>query len=183
MSVVSATVVAVSCGHRHSFSKQPRAAITLVAGVGVDGDAHSGATVQHRSRVRRDPTQPNLRQVHLFPAELHDELRLSGFDLVPGDVGENVTTRGVDLLGLGRGSLLHLGGDAVVEVMGLRNPCRQLDRFQPGLMRATLGRDDAGSVLRRAGVMGVVVHGGVVTAGDPVGVALPPGPFQSLGPV
>ncbi|MEJ7690880.1 MAG: MOSC domain-containing protein [Nocardioidaceae bacterium] len=183
MSVASPTVVAVSSSPRHSFSKQARPAITLVAGVGVDGDSHSGATVQHRSRVRRDPTQPNLRQVHLLAAELHEELRLSGFDLVPGDIGENVTTRGVDLLGLGRGSLLHLGCDAVVAVMGLRNPCRQLDRFRPGLMLATLGRDDAGSVLRRAGVMGVVVHGGVIAVGDPVRVELPPGPYQRLGPV
>ncbi len=183
MSAVAPTVVAVSAGPAHRFSKQTRTAITLVAGIGVDGDAHAGATVQHRSRVRRDPTQPNLRQVHLFSAELHDELRSAGFDLGPGDIGENVTTSGVDLLALGRGSLLHLGRDAVVELTGLRNPCRQLDSFRPGLMRATLGRDDAGAVLRRAGVMGVVVEGGVVTAGDPVRVALPPGPFQSLGPV
>lgn len=183
MTVAPPTVVAVSSSPRHSFSKPTRPAITLVAGVGVDGDAHSGVTVQHRSRVRRDPTQPNLRQVHLFSAELHDELRSSGFDLVPGDIGENVTTRGVDLLGLSRGSLLHLGCDAVVAVMGLRNPCRQLDRFRPGLMQATLGRDDAGSVLRLAGVMGVVVQGGVVAAGDPVRVELPPQPHRPLGPV
>ncbi|MBA2698379.1 MAG: MOSC domain-containing protein [Nocardioidaceae bacterium] len=183
MSAVPATVVAVSASLRHGFSKQTQSAITLVAGVGVEGDSHAGVTVQHRSRVRRDPTQPNLRQVHLVHAELHDELALRGYDLAPGDIGENVTTRGIDLLSLARGSLIHLGADAVVAVMGLRNPCTQLDRFRPGLMQATLHRDGAGALVRKAGVMAVVVHGGVVVSGDRIRLERAPRPQQRLGPV
>jgi MOSC domain-containing protein YiiM len=176
-------VVAVSLSSRHTFSKTGQDAITLVEGLGVEGDRHAGVTVQHRSRVRRDPTQPNLRQVHLIHAELHDELRVAGFDVEPGDIGENVTTLGVDLLALPTGTLLHLGDHATVHVTGLRNPCVQLDRFQPGLMQATLGRDGDGSLVRKAGVMGVVVVGGVVRRGDHIRVELPASPHTPLDKV
>ena len=175
--------MSVSSSPRHGFTKQPQPVISLVAGLGVAGDAHAGATVQHRSRVRRDPNQPNLRQVHLVHAELLDELRSLGFDVWPGDIGENVTTRHLDLLALPRGARLRLGEQAVVEVTGLRNPCLQLDRFRAGLMRATLGRDDTGRPVRKAGIMAVVVQGGEVSPDDPVRVRLPAPPYAALEPV
>jgi len=139
-----------------------------------------GETVKHRSRVARDPSQPNLRQVHLIHAELHDELRAMGLVVSAGQMGENVTTRGIELLGLPVGTRLRLGDAAVVEVTGLRNPCAQLDGIQPGLMAATLGRDEDGRLLRKAGVMGVVVAGGELRPGDPIRVALPPEPHRAL---
>lgn len=176
-------VTAVSRGARHSFSKPNQLGIRLVAGLGVEGDAHSGRTVKHRSRVARDPSQPNLRQVHLLHAELFEELQGVGFTLSPGDIGENVTTRGVDLLGLPAGTRLRLGATAVVEVTGLRNPCIQLDRFQPGLMAATLDRDEHGNLIRKAGIMGVVIAGGEILPGDVVQVDLPPQPHKPLAPV
>ena len=176
-------VTAVSLSPAHTFGKENREGIRLLAGLGVEGDAHLGETVKHRSRVARDPTQPNLRQVHLIHAELHDELRAAGFTVAAGEMGENVTTRGVDLLGLPTGARLRLGETAVVEVTGLRNPCAQLDRFQPGLMAAVLGRDEDGGLVRKAGVMAVVLAGGEVRPGDPVRVELPPGPHRRLEPV
>jgi MOSC domain-containing protein YiiM len=176
-------VIAVCLSPTHSFAKTPVAAVRLVAGLGVEGDAHNGVTVKHRSRVAKDPTQPNLRQVHLIHAELHDELRAAGFDVDAGQLGENVTTRGVDLLGLPAGALLRLGDEAVVEVTGLRNPCVQIDRFRQGLKAAVLGRDECGRLVRKAGVMGVVVAGGVVRPGDPIRVELLPLPHRPLAPV
>lgn len=176
-------VVAGSRSPRHALSKRNEPAIRLLAGLGVKGDAHLGETVQHRSRVRRDPTQPNLRQVHLVHAELHDELTRAGFTLAPGELGENVTTRGIDLLGLPRGTRLRLGAAAVVEITGLRNPCVQLDGLRPGLMRATLDRNADGGLVRKAGVMCVVVVGGEVGPGDPIAIELPPGPHRPLVPV
>ena len=176
-------VVAVSSSGWHGFSKATRESIHLLAGLGVEGDAHAGVTVKHRSRVRRDATQPNLRQVHLIHEELHDELRAAGFRVAAGTMGENVTTRGVDLLGLPRGTLLRLGASAVVEITGLRNPCVQLDEYQRGLMAAVLGRDANGALVRRAGVMAVVRAGGSVRAGDHIAVELPPTPHQRLEPV
>jgi MOSC domain-containing protein YiiM len=178
-----ALVIAVSRSATHSFSKRNEDSIALVAGLGVADDAHQGVTVKHRSRVARDPTQPNLRQVHLIHAELHDALRDAGFVVTPGDMGENVTTRGLDLLGLPTGTRLALGASAVVEVTGLRNPCVQLDRFQPGLMAATLDRDEAGNLVRKAGVMGIVLAGGEVRVGDAIVVTLPPEPHRALAPV
>jgi MOSC domain-containing protein YiiM len=173
----------VSRSAGHSFSKTNCDGIRLLAGLGVEGDAHAGRTVQHLSRVARTPSAPNLRQVHLVPAELHEELRARGFAVEPGDMGENVTTRGVDLLALPTGARLRLGGEAVVEVTGLRNPCVQLDRFQRGLMAAVLDRDDTGELVRRAGVMAVVLTGGEVRPDDPVAVELPPRPHAPLQPV
>ncbi|WP_237216215.1 MOSC domain-containing protein [Falsiroseomonas oryziterrae] len=176
-------VLAVSAAASHRFSKAPQLSIRLREGLGVDGDAHAGVTVKHRSRVARDPTQPNLRQVHLIHAELFEELAAQGFRVAPGELGENVTTQGLDLLGLPRGARLHLGAAAVVEVTGLRNPCRQLDAFAPGLMAATLGRDAQGNLVRKSGVMAVVLVGGEVAAGDPIRVELPAGPHEPLQPV
>jgi MOSC domain-containing protein YiiM len=177
---MQAQVVAVSLADRHRFSKQPQLSIRLLAGLGVEGDAHAGATVRHRSRVAIDPSQPNLRQVHLIHAELFDELRGAGFDLAPGQIGENITTHGLDLLALPLGTRLRIGTEAVVEATGLRNPCAQLDRFRPGLMAATLGRDAEGRLLRKAGIMGVVLAGGEVMPGDPIRVELPPAPHRRL---
>ena len=176
-------VVAVSSSPGHTFSKCGAPAITLVAGLGVAGDAHHGETVKHRSRVRANPAQPNLRQVHLIHAELHDELNASGFSITPGDMGENITTRGVNLLGLPTGTRLHLGSEAIVEVTGLRNPCLQLDAFQPGLMQAVLERANDGALVRKAGIMGIVLVGGEVRPADSIRVELPEGAPIPLGPV
>jgi MOSC domain-containing protein YiiM len=175
-------VTAVGRSPRHTLVKPTQDSITLLAGLGVDGDAHRGKTIRHRSRVRRDPDEPNRRQVHLIHGELHDELRAAGFAVEPGQMGENVTTRGVDLLALPAGTLLRLGDSAVVEVTGTRNPCKQLDRIQPGLMQATLDRDEDGRLVRKAGVMGIVVEGGEVRPGDAVAVQLPPPPHRALEP-
>jgi hypothetical protein len=173
-------VVAVCRGRSHTFSKPTQLCIRLVEGLGVENDAHLGKTVKHRSLVRRDPMAPNLRQVHLIHEELQDELRIAGFAIAPGVIGENVTTRGIDLLSLPRGARLRLGAEAVVEITGLRNPCRQLDAFQSGLTAALFGRDAQGNVSRRAGIMGVVLTGGEVYPGDTIAVTLPPEPHQSL---
>ena len=178
--MTTARVISVNRDDEHRFSKGPREAITLVEGLGIEGDAHFGATVQHLSRVRRDPTQPNLRQVHLIHQELFDEV--TG-DVAPGQLGENVTTHGIDLLALPRGTRLALGDEAVVEVTGLRNPCVQIDRFQTGLLKQVVGTDADGATVRKAGVMAVVVSGGVVRPGDPIDVRLPTEPFEPLAPV
>ena len=176
-------VAAVSRSPTHSLSKPTCGCIRILAGLGIEGDAHMGETVKHRSRVARDPSQPNLRQVHLIHAELHEELRGAGFDVVPGQMGENVTTRGLDLLGLPAGARLHIGEAAVLEVTGLRNPCAQLDGIQPGLMAETLDRDERGELVRKAGVMSVALAGGDVHRGDPIRVEPPPQPHRPLEPV
>ncbi|MPY67240.1 MOSC domain-containing protein [Deinococcus sp. SDU3-2] len=173
-------VEAVSLSPEHGFSKAPQPEVRLLAGLGVEGDAHAGHTVKHRSRVAQNPDQPNLRQIHLIHAELLEELAWQGFTVRPGDLGENLLTRSLDLLGLPTGTRLHLGGEAVVEVTGLRNPCGQIDAFQPGLLAAVLGRDEHGGLVRKAGVMGVVLTGGVVRPGDVVRAELPPEPHQRL---
>ncbi|MGB0111590.1 MAG: MOSC domain-containing protein [Ilumatobacteraceae bacterium] len=180
---MSAHVDAVHRGGEHSFSKHPQPSIELVAGLGVVGDAHAGARVQHRSRVAADPTQPNLRQVHLLHAELIDEVAGTGHLVAPGDLGENITTRGVDLLGLSVGTVLRIGEDVLLAITGLRNPCGQIDRFQPGLLDQVRHRDPDLGTVRRAGVMSVVVHGGRVRPGDPILIGPPPGPPTPLRPV
>jgi MOSC domain-containing protein YiiM len=180
---MDATVEAVSLSPTHTFSKPNRAEITLLAGVGVEGDAHAGATVRHLSRLRTMATLPNLRQVHLIHAELHDELRQSGFQVAAGQMGENITTRGLDLLALPSGTRLHLGQSAVVELTGLRTPCSQLDNFQHGLMSACLSKDADGKVIRKSGVMSIVVAGGHVSPGDAIRVELPQEPRRPLEPV
>lgn len=167
----------------HRFSKAAAPSIRFLPGVGVEGDAHAGAAVKHRSRVRVDPSRPNLRQVHLLHAELFEELAARGFTLASGDIGENVTTRGLDLLGLPEGAVLRLGAEAALTVTGLRNPCRQLDAFRPGLMAAVLDRDGEGRLIRKAGIMATVLVGGVVRPGDVITVELPREPHRALEPV
>jgi MOSC domain-containing protein YiiM len=175
-----ATIVAVARDESHRFSKPLLPAIRLLAGLGVEGDAHCGKTVKHRSRVAIDPTQPNLRQIHLIHAELFEELADKGFSLRPGDMGENVTTRGLDLLGLPAGTRLRLGSEALVEITGLRNPCAQIEALQPGLLKAVLGRDADGNPIRKAGIMGIVLEGGAVRPGDSIRVTLPALPHKAL---
>jgi MOSC domain-containing protein YiiM len=180
---MGAVVTAVSKSGAHTMRKPNHDVVKLLTGLGVEGDAHLGVTVKHRSRVKADPTKPNLRQVHLVHAELHDELRGAGYELDPGQMGENVTTRGVDLLGLPTGTRLHLGPTAVVEITGLRNPCAQLDKIQNGLMAANLDRDADGNLIRKAGIMGIVLADGEVRPGDAIEVELPPEPHSPLEPV
>jgi MOSC domain-containing protein YiiM len=178
-----AEVIAVSCNSSHGIAKPNVEAIRLIAGHGVEGDAHYGETVQHRSRVAQNPDQPNLRQVHLIHAELLDELAGQGFQVAPGDMGENITTRGVDLLALPEGTELALGDAARVRITGLRNPCKQLNGHAPGLMNAVLDKDTDGTLIRKAGVMAVVLEGGDVRAGDTITVHLPEGEQRALAPV
>jgi MOSC domain-containing protein YiiM len=180
---MSPRVLAVHRSSSHSFSKFQEDSVTLVVGLGVEGDAHAGTTVKHRSRVARDPSAPNLRQVHLIHAELFDELVEQDHAVFPGDMGENITTRGIDLLSLPAGTRLRLGAEAEVEVTGLRNPCSQIDRFQPGLMAKVLDRDANGRVVRKTGVMAVVRRGGTVRAGDAIVLQLPETPHHPLEPV
>ena len=177
---MSGTVAAVSSNSEHSFSKPNRASITLLAGLGVEGDVHASTTVKHRSRVAQDPIQPNLRQVHLIHEELFAEVGAAGFTVGPGQLGENITTRDIDLLSLPVGTLLRIGGEAIVELTGLRNPCLQIDNFQDGLLKQVVGRDEAGNIVRKAGVMSVVQVGGVVRPGDTITVELPDGPHRPL---
>ncbi len=176
-------VEAVHKSASHTLIKPGQLSIRLLAGLGVEGDAHMGVTVKHRSRVARDPSQPNLRQVHLIHAELHDELRAGGFTVGTGQMGENITTRGIDLLCLPTGTRLHLGAEAIVEITGLRSPCAQLERLQTGLREAVLDHDAQGQLIRKAGVMGIVLAGGEVRPADPIRVELPPEPHQPLEPV
>ena len=180
---MKAVVVSVSRDGAHRFSKSTRDEICLIAGLGVEGDAHAGVAVQHRSRAARDPKQPNLRQVHLLHSEVFEELSEAGFAVGPADLGENILTRGLDLLALPEGAHLRIGATARVVVTGLRNPCIQLDRFRPGLMKAMLGRGANGEVIRKAGIMSIVAEGGVVRIGDAIRVELPEGAHQPLVPV
>ena len=176
-------VLAVQASDVHGFSKFAEPSVRLLEGLGIEGDTHAGRTVQHRSRVARNASAPNLRQVHLMHAELFDELVDAGFAVFPGDLGENITTRGIDLLALPTATRLRLGAEAVVELTGLRNPCSQIDRFQKGLMAATLARDADGGLVRKAGVMAVVIAGGEVHPGDAIHIELPAGEARRLEPV
>ncbi len=180
---MSARVTAVSQSATHSMSKPNQKEIVLIAGIGVERDAHAGVTVQHRSRVASDPTQPNLRQVHLIHSELHEELRTKGFDIAAGQMGENITTEGVDLLGLPTGTVLRVGSSVAIQITGLRNPCSQLESIQRGLMKAVLDRDEQGNLIRKAGVMGIVLTGGTVRPNDAIHVKLPDNQHQPLEPV
>jgi MOSC domain-containing protein YiiM len=180
---LSPRILAVSLRRGHHFSKRPQLAIRLLKGLGVEGDGHMGATVQHRYDRRRDPTKPNLRQVHLISRELLDELRGKGFELQPGDLGENITTADIDLLALPTATRLQLGESAVIELTGLREPCVLMDRFQQGLKAATEDRDADGTVICKAGVMAIVIVDGDVRPGDAIAVALPAGAPRPLVPV
>jgi MOSC domain-containing protein YiiM len=178
--MTSAVVVAVCRDDQHRFSKPVQDEITLLEGLGVEGDAHLGVTVQHLGRVRADPTQPNLRQVHLIHAELHDSLLTRGYVVEPGGLGENITTRGIDLLGLPRGTVLRIGASAAVEVTGLRNPCGQINGFQSGLLKEVVRTDENGELVREAGIMSIVIATGPVRPGDPIVVELPDEPHLPL---
>jgi len=180
---MSPHVIAVHARNIHAFSKQPVPRIALLEGLGVEGDAHCGVTVKHRSRVARDPSQPNLRQVHLMHSELFDELALKGLHVLPGQMGENITTTGLDLLGLAEGSVLRIGAKALVRITGLRNPCAQIEDFMPGLLAAVLDRDERGVLVRKAGVMGVVLESGEVRAGYAIALVDVPAPGLALRPV
>ena len=169
-----ASVVAVHLAPDHDFSKQTVSSIELLAGLGVRGDAHMGARVNHRSRVKVDPTQPNLRQIHLIASELLDEVNAKGYSVRPGDLGENITTSGIDLIGQPVGTTMRIG-DAVIALTGLRNPCAQIGVFADGLHGEMLGRDDDGKLVRKTGVMAVVLRSGLVTTGDEIHVAAPAG--------
>ena len=176
-------VTAVSRSGSHTFTKPNERSIRLIAGLGVEGDVHIGETAKHRSHIRKDPVQPNLRQVHLIHEELQDELRAAGFAVAAGKVGENITTCDVDLLGLPTGAHLHLGDAVVIEVTGLRKPCRQLDGYQQGLMNAVIAQDAEGNAVYKCGIMAAVVAGGDVRPGDAIRVILPPLPHRPLEPV
>ena len=180
MGRLGGVITAVSAKPEHGVRKRNQPSIRILAGLGVEGDAHCGSTVKHRSRVRQNPDQPNLRQVHLLQSELHDELGATGMSVGPGEMGENVTTRGIDLLALPTGAVLRLGASAKVEITGLRNPCSQLDEIHEGLMAATLGRDAQRQIVRKAGIMAVVLENGPVKAGDLIEVELPPDPNRPL---
>lgn len=174
------TVAGLAQQDTHTFSKTPVPAVRLIEGEGVAGDAHCGEKVKHRSRVAVDPTQPNLRQVHLIQAELLQDVGERGFAVAPGDLGENVLTQGIDLLALPCGALLELGNDAVIEVTGLRNPCKQIEDFQSGLLGEVLTRQANGTLVRKAGIMAVVMRGGQVRVGDTIRVVLPELPHHAL---
>lgn len=175
-----ARVISVSKSSGHTFNKYISESIHLLAGLGIQGDAHCGTTVKHRSRVAKDPTQPNLRQVHLIHSELFDEVAKSGFQVLPGQMGENITTRGIDLLALPTDTILHIGPKAQIKVTGLRNPCHQINSIQEGLMNAVLGRDADGNLIRKSGVMGIVLEGGKISAGDTIQVIYPNKPYREL---
>lgn len=178
--IATSVVVGVSKDSEHRFSKQPCGSITLLEGLGVEGDAHAGITVQHRSRVAADPTQPNLRQVHLIHSEFFDEARAHGYELAQGDLGENILTAGLDVLALPRDARLYLGKQAVVRVTGLRNPCQQINNFRSGLLKVAITRDPNGQLVRKAGIMGVVERGGTIVPRDTIRIELPPGPHIPL---
>ena len=178
--VMLGRIIAVSSNPKHGFHKFDRSSIKLIAGLGVEGDAHAGRTVKHRSRVAQNPNQPNLRQVHLIHGELHDELREKGFDILPGQMGENITTRGIDLLGLPTDTVLKIGNTAAIQITGLRNPCAQLDEFKQGLMAAVIDKDVEGNIIRKAGIMGIVVATGEILVGNEIEEELPPPPYKIL---
>lgn len=173
-------VVSLNRSEKHEFSKRPVDHLLLVEGEGVEGDAHRGVNVQHRSRVKADPTQPNLRQVHLLHIELILELQEKGFDVKPGTIGENITTADIDLLSLPRGTMLSIGTETRIEITGLRNPCVQMDQYQKGLLAAVLDRDEKGKLVRKAGIMGIVLAGGRVNIGDEIQLEMPTGPYRPL---
>ena len=176
-------VLAVAKSDLHGFSKPKVHEIEVVAGLGVRGDAHSGITVKHRSRVAKDPSQPNLRQVHLIHSELFEEVARLGFNVQSGDLGENITTEGIDVLRLPRGTILHIGATVRLEVTGLRNPCAQIEAFQSGLLSAVLDKDAEGRLIRKAGVMSIVIQGGRIRPSDQIGIEFPELPHTPLGPV
>ncbi|MEM8891793.1 MAG: MOSC domain-containing protein [Bacteroidota bacterium] len=178
--MIQAKVIALSKSASHTFNKYNTNSIHLLKGLGVEGDAHMGEKVKHRSRVARDPNQPNLRQVHLMHAELFEEVAQKGFTVSPGQMGENITTKGIDLLSLPTDSILKIGQEAEIQITGLRNPCRQIDSIQEGLMKAVLDKDEDGNLIRKAGIMGIVLRGGEIKVGDGIEIKLPAKPHRKL---
>lgn len=173
-------VIAVSLSAEHTFSKINQPSVKLIAGIGVEGDAHAGKKVKHRYLVGKDASKPNIRQVHLMQGELFDELKTKGFDVKSGDLGENISTRGVDLLALPTGTKLSVGAEVVIELTALRNPCHQIEDFRAGVLKEVIDKDENGAVIRRAGVMGIVLHGGIIEPDDSIEVELPSEPHQPL---
>ena len=176
-------IISLNKSPKHCLSKQPYASISLLKGLGVEGDVHMGKTVKHRSRVAKDPTQPNFRQIHLIPNELFTELRLLGFEVRAGEMGENITTEGINLLELPKDTILKIGLEAKIKITGLRNPCNQLNSIKSGLMQAVISKDASGNLIRKAGVMGIVIEGGVITLDDHIEIHLPSKPFEKLDKV
>lgn len=176
-------VEAVSKSPTHTLIKKNEKQITLLKGLGVEGDAHQGLTVKHRSRVVKDPTTPNIRQVHLMPSELFEELAMKNIKVNAGEMGENITTSGIDLLNLPKDSVLHIGSISKVKITGLRNPCSQLNRINEGLLKAVLQKDEDGNIVRKAGIMGVVLEGGEINVGDDIKIEFPEKPYKDLEPV
>lgn len=179
----NARVIAVACDRGHNFSKPLQPSITLVKNLGVKDDAHMGRTVQHIYDKKKNPNAPNLRQVHLMPGELFDELKPKGFEVLPGQMGENITTQGVDLLNLSQGAKLKIGNDAIIEITGLRTPCSKLNKLSPGLMKALIEKDVDGGPSFKAGVMAIVLEGGAISPGDMIRYLNPDAAFQKLKPV
>ena len=177
---MTGTVISVSRRAAYGFSKDIVPDIRLLAGEGVEGDAHCGRLVKHRSRMASDPTQPNLRQAHLLHSELLDELFANGFNVNPGDLGENILTRGIDLLSQPVGTRLLIGTEAILELTGLRNPCSQIENFRASLLDAVLERAADGRLIRKAGVMAIILRGGTVMAGDAIRLVLPAEPHHAL---
>ncbi|BDS12158.1 MOSC domain-containing protein [Aureispira anguillae] len=173
-------VVALSKRASHQISKINHTQLKLLEGIGVEGDVHAGKTVKHRSRVAIDPNQPNLRQVHLIHSELFEELLSKGFQISAGQMGENITTQGIKLLELPKDTLLYIGEQAIVKITGLRNPCHQLNGLQEGLLKAVLDKDEQGNLIRKAGIMGIVLRGGSIALDDVIRIELPPLPFLPL---
>lgn len=180
MDMKNGLVLSVNKSDAHTFSKYPADNITLLEGLGVQGDAHMGKTVKHRSRVKKDPTQPNLRQVHLIHKELFEELSQKGYQIQPGNMGENITTQNLDLLNLPKNTILKIGDNAQVQITGLRNPCKQLNDFQSGLMNELVFKDETGKIIRKSGIMGIVLTSGVIKPGDSIEVEYPPLPHEEL---
>jgi MOSC domain-containing protein YiiM len=173
-------VMSLSKSETHTFQKINQKKLNLIKGLGIEGDAHMGKTVKHRSRVAKDPSQPNLRQVHLIHSELHDELEGLGFKIKAGEMGENITTKGIDLLSLPKDTILNIGKNARIQITGLRNPCNQLNIFKKGLMNAVLDKDENGDLIRKAGIMGIVLEGGVIEVEDTIEIILPDKPHIKL---
>ena len=173
-------VTAVSKSDTHTMSKKNVKTIHLIEGLGVNGDAHMGKNVKHRSRVSKNPNQPNLRQIHLIHSELLSELLIKGFNIIPGEMGENITTVNIDLLSLPKDTILNIGKDSQIKITGLRNPCHQLNGIKDGLMKAVLGQDNYGNLIRKAGVMGIVLKSGKVSTGDEIRIEYPKKPFTNL---
>jgi len=173
-------VHALSISEQHTFSKNLVNEVVVIAGIGIKGDAHAGVTVKHRSRVAKDPTQPNLRQIHLIHLELLSDLKTKGYIVKPGDLGENITTTGISLLDLPKDTILTIGENVEIQITGLRNPCHQIDKFQKGLLKEVVGKNDAGEIVRMAGIMGIVLKGGIIKVNDTIQIAYPDLPYQKL---